>query len=93
MNDVKGIDVDVGVIMGSLTCAVLHGVIEFVFLGLEAKACKTNIIHYSIVCFNARFGWIPFSHLFASMTGGQETAQERDIDYKEISSSLLGQDF
>ena len=61
-NDISGINVDLELIMGSLGCALLHGVIEFIFLSLEAKACKTNLIHYSIICFNARFGWIPFSH-------------------------------
>jgi len=79
--------------MGSLVCALLHGVIEFVFLGLEAKACKTNIIHYAIVCFNARFGWIPFNHLFSSLTGGTTTAYENNINYEDITSVLFRQSF
>jgi hypothetical protein len=60
---------------------------------MEAKACKTNVLHYSIVCFNARFGWIPFNHLFSSMTGGATTKYENNIDYEDITSSLFTQQF
>jgi hypothetical protein len=87
----KYLDVDIRMIIGSLTCAFLHGIIEFIFLGMEAKACKTNVLHYSIVCFNARFGWIPFNHLFSSMTGGTTTKFENNIDYEDITSSLFAQ--
>jgi hypothetical protein len=87
------LDVDMWMIVGSLTCAFLHGIIEFIFLGMEAEACKTNILHYSIVCFNARFGWIPFNHLFSSLTGSSQSSRDNNIDYENITSSLFKQQF
>jgi hypothetical protein len=87
----KFLDVDMSLIVSSLTCAFLHGIIEVIFLKMEAKACKTDLIHYSIVCFNARFGWIPFNHLFSSLTGGTSTEFENNINYEDITSSLFRQ--
>ena len=34
--------------------------LEYVQLSYEAKACKTSIVNYSVVCFNGKFGWVPF---------------------------------
>lgn len=69
--------VDMEAILFSLACAVIHAIFEVIFLHLEAVSCKTTKIHYSIVCFNARFGWIPFIHYFTSVTGF-ETDEEED---------------
>ena len=44
----------------SLSFAVLHAILEVIVMRLEARACKTTLIHYAIVCFNARFDWVPF---------------------------------
>ena len=63
--------IDMNVIIGSLGCAFFHAIIEFIFVSLEARACKTTFTHYCIVCFNARFGWIPFQNLFSSIGGDQ----------------------
>lgn len=79
------------VIVGSLICALLHAIIEFVFVSLEAKACKTTLMHYCIVCFNARFGWIPFQNLFTSV--GATYEDDDTINYEEIRSKLFGQAF
>ena len=88
--------------MISLACAVVHAVFEVLFLHLEAKSCKTTKIHYTIVCFNARFGWIPFIHYFSSVSGhdeedeGEEGAgkgeskMEMDLNYEGMKSSLCG---
>ena len=46
----------------SLSTAVLHGLLEFAFIFLESESTKTSIMHYSIICFNGRFGWIPFTN-------------------------------
>jgi len=48
----------------SLMFALLHTIIEGVYLKLEAIACKTSMTHYTLVCFNGRFGWIPFTNKF-----------------------------
>jgi hypothetical protein len=64
--------VDMNAIFASLICALLHAVFEMIFVYLEAVSCKTTIIHYFIVCFNARFGWIPFVNFFSSLAGFDE---------------------
>jgi hypothetical protein len=84
--------IDNSVIIGSLGCALAHAVIEFVFVRLEARACKTTLIHYSIICFNARFGWIPFQHLFSSVSGKTDE-DDLNIDYECIKSSIFKQEF
>ena len=84
------LDVDMSVIVGSLMCALFHAVIEGIFVSLEAQACKTTFTHYCIVCFNARFGWIPFQNLFSSVGG---TSADSNIDYENIRSRLAGQEF
>lgn len=66
-NDELGVNMEV--ILFSLTCALVHAVFEMIFLHLEAVSCRTTKIHYSIVCFNARFGWIPFINFFTSVSG------------------------
>ena len=53
--------VDMTSIQLSVALAVSHIMLEFVQLSYEAKACKTNIVNYSIACFNGRFGWVPFA--------------------------------
>lgn len=62
---------------------------------MEAVACKTTLIHYLIICFNARFGWIPFSHKFSSLAGVEDsygTTQE-NLDYEAMESSMCGVKF
>jgi hypothetical protein len=86
------LSIDNSVIMGSLGCALAHAIIEFVFVRLEARACKTTLIHYSIICFNARFGWIPFQHLFSSI-GGKTDEDDLNINYEDIKSSIFKQEF
>ena len=44
----------------SLAIAILHAVLEWIFLALEAKVSKTSILNYMIVCFNGRYGWVPY---------------------------------
>lgn len=65
-------------ILFSLSCAVIHAIFEMMFLHLEALSCMTTKIHYSIVCFNARFGWIPFIHFFTSVGGFDTNESENE---------------
>lgn len=80
------------VIVFSLLAAILHAMIEMIFINLEAEACKTTLMHYFIVCFNARFGWVPFSDQFSTSSGYQlpEKYSQEDLDYEDMNSSLLG---
>ena len=72
LNGENKLGVDLSAIVGSLCCAILHAFFEMIFVHLEAVACKTTIIHYFIVCFNARFSWIPFVNFFSSLAGFDE---------------------
>ena len=56
------------IIVLSLSAAMIHAYVEVVFVNLEAKACKCSLIHYFIICFNARFGWVPFADRFSNTT-------------------------
>jgi hypothetical protein len=51
-------------ILFSIGCAVLHGVVEVFMLNVEAISAKTSVLHYLIVCFNGRFGWVPYTNKF-----------------------------
>jgi hypothetical protein len=84
--------VDAEAIMASLTTAIVHAIFEIIFLHLEAVSCKTTKIHYTIVCFNARFGWIPFIHYFSSVSGFDEkvdsNTMDMDLNYESMKSNL-----
>ena len=71
--------------MISIVFALLHASIEFMFINLEKKANKTSMMHYLIICFNGRFGYVPFIQFFAASSGNLEVAE---LNYEEISSSM-----
>ena len=83
------------VISMSLFAAILHATIEIMFINLEAQACRTSLIHYFIICFNARFGWVPFSDKFSSVTNYKKPASyaNHELNYEDMKSSLCGQNF
>lgn len=98
----KGIEelgVDPKNIVISLMLALLHGLLEAIFLAMEAQASKTSFINYCIVCFNGRFGWVPFNDYLIQMAqqlqlqltnAGNVTAAERvELDYRKIQSRVL----
>jgi len=85
------IEVDEGVLMFSLGCALLHTVIEFTLIILEAKACKTKLMHYCIVCLNARFGWIPFDHILYS--SGNVKEEDRKLNFETLKVSCHQMEF
>ena len=60
--------VDMMSIQLSVALAVSHIMLEFVQLSYEAKACKTNIVNYSIACFNGKFGLVPFADDLIAIT-------------------------
>jgi len=75
----------------SIALAVAHGMIEVIFIILEKTACKTDFLHYTIICFNGRFGWVPFTNHFTSAVGISESNQSKKkmvFDYENIESSL-----
>ena len=64
-DEVLDFDVSPEAIMISITFALLHGSIETMFINLERKANKTTMMHYLIICFNGRFGYVPFKQHYA----------------------------
>lgn len=60
------------------------------FVQLEAYSSKTTVTHYFIICFNARFGWIPFVNFFSSLAGYDEMTNksEKDLNYEGMKSEL-----
>ena len=44
----------------SICIATVHAALEGVILLFEARACRASLISYCIICYNGRFGWVPF---------------------------------
>ena len=83
------LDVSTAAIAGSLACALIHAFFEMIFVYLEAVSCKTTVMHYFIVCFNARFGWIPFVNFFSSLAGYDDEAEGKaDLNYENMKSQM-----
>lgn len=53
--------VSITAIIVSIILALSHALLEILFLYMEAQATKTSFINYCIVCFNGRFGWVPYN--------------------------------
>lgn len=92
LNGQNKLGVDLEAIIASLCFAILHAFFEMIFIYLEAVSCKTTVIHYFIVCFNARFGWIPFVNFFSSLAGFDEDANnsQENLNYESMKSQLCG---
>ena len=45
----------------SIILSLTHTILECLFLYMESQATKTSFINYTIVCFNGRFGWVPYN--------------------------------
>lgn len=58
--ELEALDISLETIMISIGFAILHAAIEAMFINLEKKANKTTMMHYLIICFNGRFGYVPF---------------------------------
>ena len=67
---------------------LIHGAIIF----FEKKASKTSFLHYAIICFNGRFGWVPYTNRLIVNTGMSKkelTAQLKEFDESKIVSKFL----
>lgn len=72
-------------IVASLFLALSHAILEFMFLYMEAQASKTSFVNYCIVCFNGRFGWVPYNdYLIKTSQQLQEKSKNVDEDEKEL---------
>lgn len=79
------ISVRVEDIITSLFLALSHAILEFMFLYMEAQASKTSFVNYCIVCFNGRFGWVPYNdYLIKTSQQMQEKSQDQKSDEKTV---------
>lgn len=87
--DLEKSGININGIIASLMTALLHTIIEMVYLNVESKACKTTLTQYSIVCFNGRFGWVPYANNFTSSEQTKQISNEV-LSYDNINSKLCG---
>ena len=57
--------IDLQNLLLSIILAIFHFMIEFLLLTIEAKAFKSSILYYSIICLNGRLNWVPFMEKFS----------------------------
>ena len=62
----------------SIMLAFAHAILEFLFLYMEAQASKTSFLNYCIICFNGRFGWVPYNDFLI-------VSSQKLIDESELS--------
>jgi hypothetical protein len=60
----ENLDLNLEVLMFSISMSLSHALIEFTVLNTEKHAIKTEFLHYYMSCLNGRFGWVPFEHIF-----------------------------
>jgi hypothetical protein len=73
-DDAEYIDLNWNVIIVSLGFAGAHAVMEIIFLLFEANALEQTLMHYCIVCYNARAGWLPFNHQYSPLALQEDEA-------------------
>ena len=72
-------------LMISIGLAVAHAFLEFIQLYFEARACKTSLINYCVVCFNGKFGWVPFVDNMKAIANqpNQDAISNQDLNNME----------
>jgi hypothetical protein len=56
----------------SIGFSLIHAFCELLVMAIESKAFKTNMQHYAIICFNGRFGWVPFSNILMDTSSNSQ---------------------
>ena len=56
----ENIDISVEAILFSIVLGLLHCCVEILFIFQEKFANKTSLMHYTLICFNGKFGFVPF---------------------------------
>jgi hypothetical protein len=57
-------DISVSAIILSICLGVLHLLIESLLIYQEKMANKTSFLHYILISFNGKFGYVPFTGIF-----------------------------
>jgi len=76
----------------SLLFSILHFWVEVMFIKIESIAFDTSMAYYSIVCFNGRFGWVPFAEKFNSVTC-QQSSMIGTYDYDKLTVRMFKSKF
>jgi hypothetical protein len=75
-------------ILLSVALAIAHGILEFIQLNYEAKACKTTLTNYCVACFNGKFGYVPFVDNMTTIIADKNALDDDFIlDYDDINYS------
>lgn len=76
----------------SVLAALIHGMLEIIYIRLEATASKTSLSNYTIICLNGRFGWVPFTEFIKSFSLSEQKkySVQQVIDYENIETKFLG---
>ena len=78
--EANDVDVNLKVIVISILLAVVHGLIEAIFIVMEKVANKTSTMNYLMICFNGRFGFIPFVECLDKKKNLSEKSDVLDYD-------------
>lgn len=76
-------------ILFSIIIAIVHTVLEFAYLAIEAQASKTSFMNYCMVCFNGRFNWVPYIDYLES-DEVQANSKMTQLNFEDISTRILG---
>ena len=81
-NAINKFDVSVSSLAISIMLSLLHTVLEGLFIWIESKATKTSFMNYTIICFNGRFGWVPYNYFLVNVQ--QKMLQSSSSSNKNI---------
>lgn len=96
-SEAQELDISLTAIVISLALSVSHGILEVIFLQLEANATRTSFLQYCMVCYNGRFNWIPYLDFIVDFYQrrklGQndseyDSAKLTPLDYEDITAKF-----
>lgn len=62
---IKALGLSKASIWSSIFLTIAHTVLEVIQLYCEAQACRMDLIQYCVVCFNGKFGFVPFMNILS----------------------------
>ena len=94
--EAQDLDISVVAIVISLSLSVAHGILEVIFLQMEANATRTSFLQYCMICYNGRFNWIPYLDFIidfyqrGNLGQNEEDLQNEEVvlDYEDISTKF-----
>ena len=79
-NENEELNISIHALAISVGAATLHGCLEMILIASEMSAAKTQLINYLMICYNGRFGWVPFVHKFKEFrdVSGTKNSDKKD---------------